>query len=248
MRRTLMLTILAMGLASLGCSVQEIGLIPIAIITGRIAVPADQRAITIRVNRVGTWDSDFRLRERLPVTAETAFCDVEGDFLLKTNKLGGGFITARGVEFDIGYTPVFLESYGDTLEIARLLPAEDVSLIAKTPGSTLFLAFEEDFTTEFGPIERIDLVGPTKFDLDDTAIPLHDDGSLVDIDPVTPGMQVSGDVAAGDKVWTVRVAAPRFPAGQQKYGFFINENLELGYQRDPYEESSDADRSVVLVK
>lgn len=245
--------VLAAAALLAGCSVQEIALIPVAVIQGRITVPDGQRAITIRVNRVGTTT------ERTPPSAEHAFCDVEGDFVLKTNKLGGGFIVARGVEFDMGYAPVFLEEYGTTLEVERLLPSTGaVELFAKTPGSSLFTVFEEDFEPDFGEITSIDLVGvpdpvsgSPDFELDNRAIPLHDDGSLFDIDPLTAGVQTSGDVAAGDGVWTVRTRA--FPSGQQLYGFYINKNTTLGVQRDPYEESSvetsaTVFRSQILVK
>lgn len=250
------LPLLALAFASLaalaGCSVQEVALIPRAIVRGRITVPDGERAVTVRVNRVGTTT------ERTPPSADFAFTDVQGDFLMKTEHIGTGFVVARGPAFDIAFSPVFLEDFGETFEVESWLPQSTTTtptdLIAKVSNEALFLVFEEDFTPTFGPIDRIDLVGPDSFDLDDTAIALHDDGSTVDIDPDTPGMQVSGDVAAGDKVWTIRVTetfpagGPRFPAGDQPYAFYINGNTVLGEQRDPYEESSDRDdRSLIRV-
>lgn len=232
--------LLLASLLSLGCSVQEAALIKVAFVQDRIAVPAGMRAVTIRVNRVGTT------RRREPVSAETSFCDVQGDFTLKTTRIGPGFVVARGPEYDISYVPLFIEDYGETVSLGRLLPATTVEMLPKTPGSSLFLLFEEDFERDFGAVTEVDLVGPTSFDLDPDALPMHDDGSMIDIDPVTAGMQVSGDFAAGDGVWTVRTT--RFPAGMQPYGFFVNKNETLGYQRDPYEESSDDDRSLILVK
>lgn len=241
--KTLLLGLLTpLLLVALGCTVQEIALIQTSIVRGTIGVPPGMRAVQIRVNRVGTTT------ERTPVSAETAFTDVQGDFLLETNRIGGGYVVARGIDYDIAFAPVFFEEYGETLSVEQWQPQTGPMLAAKTPGSSLFLLFEEDFEPDFGPIDRVDLVGPASFSLDETALPLHDDGSLVDIDPVTPGMQVSGDVAAGDKIWTLRVTGDRFPAGTQRYGFFINENLDLGLQRDPYEESSVSGRSAILVK
>jgi hypothetical protein len=248
-RRKWFLPLAAASLVMVGCSVQEAALIPVAIIRGRISNSCGARNVQVRVNRVGTTS------KRLPVSAETAFTDVEGDFILKTNHLDGGFVVARGLEFDFAYVPVFIEHFGDTISVDRWLTSTDGEtistdgvLVCKTPGESLFVVFEEDFEPDFGPVVRIDLVGPGKFDLDATAIPLHDDGSAVDLDPVTPGKQASGDLAAGDRVWTVRVGADRFPAGEQAYGYFINENVELGIQRDPYEEKNDDDHSVILVK
>jgi hypothetical protein len=233
------LTSLLLVLVSLGCSVQELALIKVAFVQDRIAVPTGQRALTIRVNRVGTW------RQLTPVTAETSFCDVEGDFTLKTTKIGPGFVVARGTEFDIGYAPVFIENFGDTVSLGQLIPATSPALIAKTPGESLFVLFEEDFEPEYGKITSVDLVGPTTFELDVWATSMFDDGSLVDIDPATAGVQTSGDFAAGDGVWTVRTT--KFPAGKQQYGFFLNKDDLRGLQRDPYEEASD-DHSVILVK
>lgn len=230
-----------LALLSLGCSVQEAALIKVAFVQDRIAVPAGMRAITIRVNRVATSS------ELTPVTAETSFCDVEGDFTLKTNRIGPGYVVARGPEFDIGYAPVFIEDYAQTVSLGQLIPSSSPALVAKTPGSSLFVLFAEDFEYEYGgEITSVDLVGPTKFDLDDTAQPMYDDGSLVDIDPLTDGVQTSGDFAAGDGVWTIRTT--RFPAGKQKYGFFLNKDTDRGLQRDLYEEGSSSGKSVILVK
>lgn len=231
---------LLLVLTSLGCSVQEVALIQAAFVQDRIAVPAGQRAITIRVNRVGTS------REHEPVTAETSFCDVEGDFTLKTTKIGPGFVVARGPEFDVGYAPVFIEDYADIVSLGQLIPSTTPALISKTPGSSLFVLFEEDFEGLYGDITSVDLVGPDSFDLDDKAQAMHDDGSLVDIDPITPGTQTSGDFAAGDGVWTLRTDS--FPAGKQQYGFFLNKDTDKGLQRDLYEEGNDDGHSLILVK
>lgn len=236
---TLLLALALPVLALLGCSVQEAALIKVSYVQDRIEVPAGMRAITIRVNRVGTT------RRREPVSAETTFCDVEGDFTLKTTKIGGGFVVARGPEYDIGFSPVFIEEFGETVSVPVLNPASSTALIAKTPGEALFLAFEEDWEPTFGEVTSVDVQFSSFSNLAADATPLLDDGSLVDLDPLMAGDQVSGDFAAGDGVWTRRVTG--LSAGQQNYAFFINKNEDRGAQRDPYEEGSD-DQSVILVK
>lgn len=224
-----------------GCSVQEAALIKVAFIQDRIAVPAGTRAVTIRVNRVGTT------RRLEPVSAETSFCDVEGDFTLKTTKIGRGHVVARGPEFEIAYAPVFIEEFGEVVDLGQLIPSTSVELSLKATDTSLFLVFEEDWEEAFGEVTQVDLVGPDSFALDDQARPMYDDGSELDIDHVTPGIQRSGDFARGDGIWTLRVDRAGFPAGERRYGFFINKNEERGIQRDPYEESSSGGRSVILV-
>lgn len=245
MRRPTPKSILLLALAMpvlllLGCSIQEAALIKVSFVQDRIEVPQGMSAITIRVNRVGTT------RRREPVSAETTFCDVEGDFTLKTARIGGGFVVARGPEYDIAFSEVFIEEFGETVSVPVLNPQTSTALVAKTPGEALFLAFEEDWEPVFGEVDSVDVVfEAADFELTPDAVPLLDDGSLVDLDPVAPGMQVSGDFAAGDGVFTRRVAD--LAAGQQQYAFFINKNEDRGAQRDPYEEGSD-DESVILVK
>lgn len=237
---TLLLALALPVLALLGCSVQEAALIKVSFVQDRIEVPEGMNKITIRVNRVGTT------RRREPVSAETTFCDVEGDFTLKTAKIGGGFVVARGPEYDIAFSEVFIEEFGETVSVPVLNPQSSTALVAKTPGEALFLAFEEDWESAFGEVTSVDVVfEPADFDLTPDAVPLLDDGSLVDLDPTMAGDQVSGDHAAGDGVWTRRVTG--LEAGMQQYAFFINKNEDRGAQRDPYEEGSD-DQSVILVK
>jgi hypothetical protein len=236
---SLLLALALPVLALLGCSVQEAALIKVSFVQDRIEVPAGMNKITIRVNRVGTT------RRRTPVSAETTFCDVEGDFTLKTAKIGGGFVVARGPEYDIAFAEVFIEEFGETVSVPVLNPQSSTALVAKTPGEALFLAFEEDWEPVFGEVTSVDVQFSSFSNLEPDATPLLDDGSLVDLDPTMPGDQVSGDFAAGDGVWTRRVTG--LDAGMQNYAFFINKNEDRGAQRDPYEEGSD-DQSVILVK
>ena len=91
---------------SLGC-IQDYALEPIAtVVGGRIGTdPSGGNVIGIRVNMVGTTT------DQEPGTPDYDFCDVEGDFLLKTQRLGRGWVVARGIDYDIGYDNVYLPTF-----------------------------------------------------------------------------------------------------------------------------------------
>lgn len=233
--------IVVLSFTSSGC-VQEYALEPVAVVKGsRIEVDVEGGIKAgIRVNMVGT------AVENMPGTNAYAMCDVQGDFTMRTQRLGRGYVVARGVEYDIGFDNVYLEDYGSTDSIDRLIPATDsVTLFAKTPGEALFLVFEQDF----GDFDSVHLVGDfNDFKMDENARALHDDGSLVDLDTLTPGMQVSGDYEAGDGVWTLRT---QLDSGEQEYGFIFDQ--EGDYHPDPYQEKGDGDpydwgKSIIVVK
>ena len=243
--RPALLVLLASALATAGAGcVQEIALEPVAtVVGGRIGTdPAGGNVVGVRVNMVGTST------DQVPATSDYTFCDVEGDFTLKTQRLGRGWVVARGVEYDIGYDNVYLKEFGSQDSVDRLIPATDtVTLFKKKAGEALFVVFEQDF----GPFESCHLVGDfNDFKMDSEARALHDDGSLFDIDPGKDGKQVSGDYEAGDGVWTLRT---ELPSGEQHYGFVFDQNGD-DIRRDPYEEKDDkasaTDRheSVILVK
>ena len=237
---TILIIFLTFGTS--GC-VQEYALEPIAIVKGkRIEVsPAGLNKIQIRVNMVGTSSQNY------PGTSDYAMVDVEGDFTLRTRRLGRGYVVARGVDYDIGFDNIYLDEFGAVDSLDRLIPATDsVTLYQKTPGEALFLVFEEDFD----PFTSVHLVGDfNDFEVDKNARALHDDGSLVDLDPIAPGIQVSGDYEAGDKVWTLRT---KLDAGEQKYGFIFDQ--EGDFRFDPYSEKTETDwtgtvtESVIVVK
>ena len=233
--------VVAILLGSSGC-VQEYALEPVALVKGnRIEVDVDGGIKAgIRVNMVGTSV------ENVPGTSAYAMCDVEGDFTMRTKRLGRGYVVARGVEYDIGFDNIYLEEYGTTESIDRLIPATDtVTLFKKTPGEALFLVFEQDF----GDFQSVHLVGDfNDFEMNEHARALHDDGSLVDLEPLEPGMQVSGDYEAGDGVWTLRT---KLESGEQEYGFIFDQ--EGDYHVDPYQEKGDGDpydysKSIIIVK
>lgn len=225
-----------LGLFGAGC-VQEYALEPVAtVVGGRIRTsPEGGSTVGVRVNMVGTST------DQVPATADYTFCDVEGDFTLTTQRLGRNYVVARGIEYDLGYDNVYLPTFGSSDSVDRLIPAtETVTLFAKTKGSALFLVFEQDF----GAFTSCDLVGDFNgFKMDSSARALHDDGSLVDLDPLTAGMQTSGDYAAGDGVWTLRTS---LSSGDQKYGFVFDKTGDT--RRDPYEEKSASGKSVIVVK
>jgi hypothetical protein len=233
-----LLIILIVFVACLGAGcIQQYALEPIVTVAGgRINTsPAGGRKVGIRVNMVGTSTDNE------PGTSDYAFCDVEGDFTLVTQRLGRGYVVARGDDYDIGYDNVYLPKYGDTDSVDRLIPATDsVTLFTKTPGEALFLVFEQDF----GTFTSVDLVGDFNgMALNADARAMHDDGSLIDLDATTDGMQTSGDYEAGDGVWTLRT---KLDAGDQSYGFVFNKEGDV--HRDPYEEKSSSSKSVISVK
>ena len=218
-----------------GC-IQEYALEPVVTISGgRIETsPAGGNKVGVRVNMVGTSS------DNVPGTSDYAFCDVEGDFTLVTQRLGRGYVVARGIDYDIGYDNVYLPDYGDSDSLDRLIPAtETVTLFEKTPGEALFLVFEQDF----GAFSSCDLVGDFNgMSFNEDARALHDDGSIVDLDAEQEGMQVSGDYEAGDGVWTLRT---ELPAGEHKYGFVFDKDGVV--HNDPYAEKYDDD-SFIIVK
>ncbi len=232
-----------MSLLLVGCSVQEAALIKVAYVQDRIEVPEGERAITVRVNRVGTT------RNLEPVSAETTFLDVEGDFTLKTTKIGSGWVVVKSLEFDVAYAPVHIEEFGEIVSLGRLIPQTGVALVKKTPNEALYVAFEDDWEGVFGEVETIDVVfGNEQFALNDTARAMFDDGSQFDIDPNQPGMQTSGDFAGGDGVWTRRfVSTPDDGITPTTYRFVINKNLDRGPQLDPYQEGESSGGSSIKV-
>ncbi len=231
----LVILVLLVACLSAGC-IQQYALEPVVTVAGgRINTsPADGNRVGIRVNMVGTST------DNVPGTSDYAFCDVEGDFTLVTQRLGRGYVVARGTNYDIGYDNVYFKEYGDSDSLDRLIPATDtVTLFEKTPGEALFIVFEQDF----GAFTSVDLVGDFNgMKLNADARALHDDGSLIDLDAETPGMQTSGDYEAGDGVWTLRT---KLDSGEQKYGFVFDKEGDV--HRDPYEEKEDDD-SVIIVK
>jgi hypothetical protein len=233
--------VVLLGLVSSGC-VQEYALEPVALVKGkRIEVsPAGLNKIQIRVNMVGTCSNN------VPGTSDYALVDVEGDFTLRTRRLGRGWVVARGVDYDIGFDNVYLDEFGVTDSLDRLIPATDsVTLYQKTAGEALFLVFEQDF----GDFQSVHLVGDfNDFKMDENARALHDDGSLVDLEPFVSGMQVSGDYEAGDGVWTLRT---KLDSGEQKYAFIFDQ--EGDYKVDPYQEKGSGDpydysKSIIVIK
>ncbi len=230
-----LVVVLAMLVSTSGC-IQQFTLQEEGVVKGRIeTVPSGGRKTGIRVNVVGTT------KNHTPATSDYDYCDTEGDFAVTTSRLGKGWIVARGKYYDIGYGRYELKEGGDTASVSRLIPSTGgVELFEKKSGEALFVAFEEDF----GKVTSIHLVGSFNGFKLAGARALHDDGSLFDIDPDTPGMQVSGDYAAGDGVWTLRTT---LPSGYQQYGFMINRDESKIY-RDPYEESSSSGHSVIYVK
>jgi len=226
----------AVCLSMAGC-IQQYALEPVATVAGGriLTSPADGVKVGIRVNMVGTST------DNVPATSDYAFCDVEGDFTLITQRLGRNYVVARGIEYDIGYDNVYLPTFGSSDSVDRLIPAtESVTLFKKTAGQALFLVFEQDF----GAFTSVHLVGDfNSFAMDANARALHDDGSLIDLDAAAAGMQTSGDYEAGDGVWTLRTT---LPAGEQKYGFIFDQ--EGSAKRDPYEEKSSSSKSVIIVK
>jgi len=230
---TLAVAMLLWGLC--GC-IQEAALEPIGTVSARVVTdPSELIKVGIRVNMVGT-SSHLE-----PATSDYAFCDVEGDFTMKTQRMGRGFVVARGVNYDIGFDNIYLENFGSSDSVDRLIPATDSPMLfEKVEGDALFLVFEQDF----GSFDQVHLVGDfNDWELADSRA-LHDDGSIFDIDVVEPGMQTSGDYAAGDGVWTLRT---KLDSEDQEYGFIFDQDEDDVY-RDPYEEKSHKGKSVIEVK
>lgn len=248
--------LLALASVLLGGCIQDGVVALTSVIKQRITVPAPLSTVGIRANLVGSSTNYNRLRIMgpFPNSSDLGFCDVEGDFQIETRLLDRHFVVARGDAYDLGYGIVHLPDHGQTIETFEVnldsarfgssdprLTNSVHELIPKTASTAVFVLFAEDF----GPLSTVELVGDfNKFDPRDGARPLWDDGSQFDIDPATPGTQVSGDRIAGDGAWT-RIDAS-FTAGDLGYGFVLNKDDLV--RRDPYEERNDSGHSMIKVK
>lgn len=265
------------ALLPVGC-IQDNVVIPVALLVGKIIpvgiVPSTTTTLPgsviitinttvptvgVRINTVGSGTNVSLINPigPAPNSPEDTFAVVTGDWTLPTKRLGNRRVVARGVFFDIGWGDIFPNAFNEqfrsinlksvTIPLASPLRTDPNNLLlVKSPGRGAFVAFAEDFTIDRVPVRSIRLL-LDNFTNPAVGLNVPDDGSL-DSQTDAPGNTVSGDLSAGDGVFT-RILTGLAP-GPHLYGFVVNNDGFI--RRDPYEESHDNDaggvrRSVLLV-
>ncbi len=126
MKKTIMLIVLALvALTSTGC-IQEALVIPVATVTGKVAVPAGKVPTGIKVTVAG--ESTY------------SYVNEKGEYSLEFRKSGRFLLVARGRDFDVNYTWV-------DAEIEKTVTAPEIAVDEKIVGEGLWIATIVDFPT-----------------------------------------------------------------------------------------------------